>query len=114
MRAANNARARGEGPWRHPDSRRGSLALGTGALILGVRPLAVGAVTYGLLAWSFLVELLSGLVNASHWVLDTSLFHQMAAASAIGPNWTGNAILIMLGLAASGVGAVASTTEATT
>jgi ABC-2 type transport system permease protein len=81
--------------------------LGAGALTLGMRPRAVAAVTYGLLAWSFLAELIGGLVNASHWILDTSLFHQMAAAPAIGPNWTSNAILITLGLGVAAVGAVA-------
>jgi ABC-2 type transport system permease protein len=43
----------------------------------------------------------------SHWVLDTSLFHQMAAAPAISPNWTSGAILVALGVAAAAVGAVA-------
>ena len=37
----------------------------------GARPRAVSAVTYGLLAWSFLVELIGGIAGASHWVLDT-------------------------------------------
>jgi polyether ionophore transport system permease protein len=81
--------------------------LGAGVLTLGVRPRAVAAVAYGLLAWSFLVELIGGLVNASHWILDTSLFHQMTAAPAISPDWTSNAILTALGLAAAAAGAVA-------
>jgi ABC-2 type transport system permease protein len=81
--------------------------LGVGALTFGVRPRAASAVTYGLLAWSFLVELIGSVVNASHWVLDTSLFHQMTAAPAVAPNWTTNAILIALGVASSAVGAVA-------
>ena len=49
----------------------------------------------------------AGFVNASHWILDTSLFHQMAAAPATSPNWTSNAILITVGVAAAAVGAVA-------
>jgi ABC-2 type transport system ATP-binding protein len=43
----------------------------------------------------------------THWVLDTSLFHQMAAAPAVAPNWGSGAILIGLGTAAAAVGAVA-------
>jgi ABC-2 type transport system permease protein len=81
--------------------------LGVGALTFGVWPRAVSAVTYGLLAWSFLVEIIGGIVNASHWVLDTSLFHQMAAAPAISPNWTSGGILIAIGAAAAAIGAVA-------
>ncbi len=81
--------------------------LGVGALTFGAWPRAVSAVTYGLLAWSFLVELIGGIAGASHWVLDTSLFHQMSAAPASSPNWTSGAVMILLGVGAGGFGAVA-------
>jgi putative exporter of polyketide antibiotics len=81
--------------------------LGAGALTFGLWPRAVSAVTYGLLVWSFLVEIIGGIVNASHWALDTSLFHQMAAAPAVSPNWTSNILLTMLGGAAAAIGAIA-------
>jgi ABC-2 type transport system permease protein len=81
--------------------------LGVGVLTFGVRPRALSSVTYGVLAWSFLVEIIGGVVNASHWLLDTSLFHQMTAAPAESPNWTSGAILIALGTASAVVGAVA-------
>jgi ABC-2 type transport system permease protein len=80
--------------------------LGIGALVLGLRPRAVSAVAYGVLAWSFLVEIIGAVVNASHWLLDTSVFHQMAAAPAVSPNWTSGASLVALGAAAAAVGAV--------
>ena len=83
------------------------LLLGLGTLTLGVRPRATSAVTYGLLAWSFLVELIGGIVNASHWLLDTSLFHQMAAAPAIAPNWHSGGAMVAIGLAAGVVGGIA-------
>jgi hypothetical protein len=66
------------------------------ALAFGVRPWAVSAVTYGLLAWSFLADIIGGAVIASQWVLDTCLFHQMAAAPASSPNWTSGATVITL------------------
>jgi ABC-2 type transport system permease protein len=81
--------------------------LGVGVLTLGVWPRAISAVTYGLLAWSFMVEIIGGLVNAPHLVLDTSLFHQMAAAPAISPNWTSGGVLILLGFIAAGAGGIA-------
>ncbi len=81
--------------------------LGVGALTLGLWPRAVSSVTYGLLAWSFLAQIIGGVVNVSHWVLDTSLFHQMAAAPAVTPNWTSGAILTALGLATATGGAFA-------
>jgi ABC-2 type transport system permease protein len=80
--------------------------LGVGALTFGVWPRAVTSVTYGLIAWSFLLDIIGGAVNISHWVLDTSVFHQMAAAPAINPNWTIGATLITLGVAAAAAGAV--------
>lgn len=81
--------------------------LGVGALTFGGWPRAVSIVTYGLLAWSFLVELIGGIAGASHWILDTSLFHQMSAAPAAAPNWTSGAILVLIGVACGGLGAVA-------
>ncbi len=59
------------------------VVLGVGTLTFGVWPRAVSGVTYGLIAWSFLAELIGGDINASHWILDTSLFHQMSGAPAI-------------------------------
>jgi ABC-2 type transport system permease protein len=81
--------------------------LGVGALAFGLRPRAVSTVTYALLAWSFLVEIVGGVVNAPHWILDTSLFHQMTAAPAVSPNWTTNTILTALGVAAAAAGVLA-------
>ena len=54
--------------------------LGIGALVFGLAPRATTIATYGLLVWSFLVELVGGVVGLNHFVLDTSVFHQMAAA----------------------------------
>lgn len=81
--------------------------LGVGVLTFGLRPRAVATVTYGVLAWSFLVEIIGGIVNASHWVLDTSVLHHMAAAPAVHPNWVSAGILAGLGLLAAVAGGVA-------
>ncbi len=78
--------------------------LGVGVLTFGLRPRAVATVTYGVLAWSFLVEIIGGIVNASHWVLDTSVLHHMAAAPAVHPNWVSAGILAGLGLLAAVAG----------
>ena len=77
-----------------------AVALGPGELVLDLVPHPRPYLKY-------LFEIIGGVVNASHWLLDTSLFHQMAAAPAISPNWTSGAILTTLGLAAAAVGAVA-------
>ncbi len=60
--------------------------LGVGALAMGLWPRATKTATYGLLVWSLLVEILAGSGSINHWLLDTSIFHQMAAAPAVAPN----------------------------
>jgi ABC-2 type transport system permease protein len=62
-------------------------------------------IVYGLVAWSFLIELIGGIVNANHWLLDTSVFHQLAGAPAVAPDWISAGILIGLAILATAVGA---------
>jgi ABC-2 type transport system permease protein len=64
-------------------------------------------VVYGLVAWSFLVELIGGVINANHWLLDTSVFHQLAGAPAVAPDWTSAGALVGLGLVSGALGVVA-------
>ena len=70
--------------------------LGAGLFTLGVWPRAAGAVSYTVLAWSLLMELVGGLPGSGHWLLDTSVFHQMAAAPAIAPDWASAAAMTAL------------------
>lgn len=81
--------------------------LGVGTFVTGVRPRAASTATYGVLAWSLLVELVGGIVGVNHWVLDTSVFHQMAASPAVSPNWTVGATLLAVGAGAAVAGGVA-------
>ncbi len=81
--------------------------LGLGTLVFGVWPRATTVVTYGVLVWSFLIELLGGIVGINHWVLDTSLFHQMAAAPAVSPDWTSGGALLAIGALAAIFGGIA-------
>ncbi len=82
--------------------------LGIGVLVLGVVPRAASAVVYGYLAWSLLVVVVGGIGATSHWVLDTSVFHQMAAAPAVPVDWTANAVMVAVAAvcAAGGVAAL--------
>jgi ABC-2 type transport system permease protein len=78
--------------------------LGLGALVLGWRPRAAVALVYGVAAWSLLIELIGGAVDASHWLLDTSVLHHVAPAPAVPPNWTSAAVLFAAGLAMAAAG----------
>jgi ABC-2 type transport system permease protein len=81
--------------------------LGVGVLVIGVWPRATSIATYAVIVWSALVTLIGGFSNNNHWVLDTSLFHQMAPAPAAAPNWTAGGAMIAIGAAAALVGGAA-------
>jgi len=74
--------------------------LGVGAFSLGAWPRRTITVSYLVLGWSALIVLTGGFFAQNHWVLDTSLFHQMAAAPAVAPDWQTNGVLGGLGLIA--------------
>ena len=54
-----------------------------------------------------LVVVVGGIGATSHWVLDTSVFHQMASAPAVAPDWRANAVMVAIGVAASVAGTFA-------
>jgi putative exporter of polyketide antibiotics len=76
-----------------------------GVLAFALVPRWAIVVTYALLVWFFLVEIVAGVVKINHFILDTSAFHQMAAAPAASVDWTANSIMLALALASMGVGA---------
>ena len=81
--------------------------LGIGVLAMGVWPRATSHAVYAVLGWSILVEVLGGIVTTSHWLADTSLFHQMAAAPAVNPNWRTGTAIIGIGVVCCSIGALA-------
>ena len=81
--------------------------LGLGVLAIGAWPRGAVIAVYAVFAWSFLVEVIGGALNLSHWVLDTSVLHQMAAAPAVNPDWASAAVLVAIGATASLLGGVA-------
>lgn len=81
--------------------------LGLGALVIGVFPRAASIATYGVLTWSLLVEIVGGIGALDHWILDTSIFHQMAAAPAVSPNWRSGGTMVALGIASAVAGGFA-------
>jgi ABC-2 type transport system permease protein len=77
----------------------GLFLLGFGALAWSIAPRLASAAVYGLVAWSFLVELLGGIVNSNHWLLDSSILHQLTPAPAVAPDWTSGTLMIAIGAA---------------
>ena len=80
---------------------------GIGVLTFGIRPRMTSVVVYVLLGWSVLVVVVGGIGAMSHWVLDTSVFHQMASAPAVSPHWEANGIMTSIGIAGALFGGLA-------
>ncbi len=85
----------------------GVFVLGAGTLGLGLLPRLCVALAYGIVGYSFLVELVGSLIRGSDWLRDSSLFSHVALAPAATPDWGAAAIMMGLGLAAAILGAVA-------
>ena len=83
------------------------VVLGFGVLVFGVRPRLTSIAVYGLLGWSLLLVIIGGIGAINHWALDTSVFHHMASAPAVRPNWEANGIMTALGVACALVGGYA-------
>jgi ABC-2 type transport system permease protein len=84
-----------------------TVILGIGVLTFGMRPRATSIVVYAVLVWSLLIVIVGGFGTVSHWVLDTSVFHHMASAPGVPPNWEANGIMTAVGVAGALVGGLA-------
>jgi ABC-2 type transport system permease protein len=81
--------------------------LGVGALVFGVRPQLTTAVAYGVVTWSLMVDLLAALMKNVDWLKDSSLFTHIALSPGVKPDWGADAIMVLIGVAAAVLGAVA-------
>ncbi len=80
--------------------------LGLGICAMGAVPRFTSLVVYGVVAWSFLIQMISSGLNLNHWLLDTSLMHQVALAPATDAAWGTNAVLVGIGLGLGLIGAL--------
>jgi ABC-2 type transport system permease protein len=71
--------------------------LGVGIFTFGILPRLTSFLAYGIIAWSFMIDMLSSGININHWILDTSILNHMVFTPAASPNWSAN--LIMIGIA---------------
>ncbi len=81
--------------------------LGIGTLVHGVHPRFTATAVYGVVAWSFLVELVGGAVRLNHWLLDTSVLFHIRPAPATDPDVTSALVLVSLGALAAIIGMIA-------
>ncbi len=80
--------------------------LGAGVLVLGLRPRVTSAACYGIVAWSFLVQLLGSLLKGYEWLRDSSLFSHVKLAPAAKPDWAEAGVVILLGAGVALLGAL--------
>jgi ABC-2 type transport system permease protein len=78
--------------------------LGAGVLVFAIAPRVAVPASYGLIVWSFVVDLVSAIFNGNHWLKDTSPLAHITPAPAAAPNWTSALWLAGLGLTACAMG----------
>lgn len=83
--------------------------LGVGVLGFGVRPALAAPIAYGILGWSLLLVVVGGIGGVSHWLLDTSVLHQMSSAPAVAPQVVPDLVMVAVGGCCALVGAWAFT-----
>jgi len=81
------------------------LTLGVGVFALGLLPRSTSLLAYSVVAWSFLIQLISSGLNLNHWLLDTSVFTHTALSPAASPRWGTNSILIVIAVVLCIIGA---------
>lgn len=85
----------------------GVLFLGMGTLVFGVAPRLTGVVALGLVAGTFLLEMVGAVVKAPTWLLEISPFHHLSFAPASSLDWTTVSAMAAAGIVAAGIGMLA-------
>lgn len=72
--------------------------LGTGTLLLGIKPRWATAAMYLVIAWAFTVDIIASAIHANKYLSDTSLLHHLALVPAATPKWGAFSIMVALGV----------------
>jgi ABC-2 type transport system permease protein len=81
--------------------------LGVGTLLYGLVPRLAAPLLYGLILWSFLIEIIGSSITSNQWLLDTAVLSHLGPVPATSLNWTVIAWLVGLASVAALVGAAA-------
>ena len=81
--------------------------LGVGTVLFGLLPRLAAPILYGLVLWSFVVEIIGANLTTRQWILDTSVLTHLGPVPASATNWTAVAWLTGLGVAAALIGIAA-------
>jgi len=80
------------------------ITLGIGVFAFGIIPRFTTIIAYSVIAWSFLLQIISSGLNLNHWILDSSVLSHVTLAPAVNPDWRSAAVLAGLGLVLSVIG----------
>ena len=81
--------------------------VGAAVLVFGIRPRLTAAAAYGIVAYSFLVNLVGSLVRGQDWLRDSSLFSHIELAPAAKPDWGEAAVVVAIAVVLAAIGAAA-------
>lgn len=82
----------------------GALFLGLGTLAFGAAPRLTSPLALGLVAGTFLLEMVGAVVKAPTWLLEVSPFHHLSLAPASSLSWSTLAIMAAVGAVAATAG----------
>lgn len=74
------------------------LLLGITALVFGLRPRLTTTIGFAVLAWAFLLLMLSSGLMLNHWIMDTSILSHVALAPGSAPRWGAARSMSVIGL----------------
>jgi ABC-2 type transport system permease protein len=80
------------------------VVLGVGLATFALLPRKVVTVAATVIGWSLLIEVVGGIGAVNHWLLDSSLFHQMAAAPAVAPHLVSDLVRVGIGAIGAAIG----------
>jgi len=79
--------------------------LGAGILVYGWGPRFATTAVYGLVAWSFMIELIAAIIT-NRWLADTSVLHHINPVPAANPDWKSATWLVGLAIATAAEGGI--------
>ena len=79
--------------------------IGAGVLTFALRPRLTSAVSYGLVAYSFLINLVGSLIKGQDWIRDSSIYSHIKLAPAAKPDWGESSVILLIAVAAVAVAA---------
>jgi ABC-2 type transport system permease protein len=80
--------------------------IGVGTLLYGFLPRIASAFMYAVIAWSFIIDMISSAVKLDDWLANSSLLHYISQSPSKAPDWSTFAWLVSLGVIFAAIGII--------